>query len=115
MSPRSIQLHLSVAQERRLIEQSKRFGPNSKREQDINFFLTHIKKQGGTSRPKKNQSISGTGGLTAGPLSQDLAYFKAQVLLNSQASHLAGSAYLPSKLKNTLKQRQLVSQVKTME
>lgn len=47
LSPTRLQMHLSVHQERRLIEQSKRLGANlTKREQDINFFLGHIRRQG---------------------------------------------------------------------
>ena len=50
-------MHLSVAQERRLIEQGKRLGATkSKREQDINFFLGHIKKQGMAAAKGKGKS-----------------------------------------------------------
>ena len=45
----------------------------------------------------------------------DLASVRAQVIMETQASQLAGSAYLPSKLKKTIKQRQFVSQIKTMQ
>ena len=45
----------------------------------------------------------------------DLASMRAQVIMEATATQLAGSAYLPSKLKKTLKQRQYVSQIKTMQ
>ena len=45
----------------------------------------------------------------------DLASVRAQVIMETTAAQLAGSAYLPSKLKKTLKQRQYVSQIKTMQ
>ena len=114
-------MHLSVAQERRLIEQGKRIGANkSKREQDINFFLGHIKKQGMTAAKVKGKQVSHRMASPAVKLTErlhmpsDLASVRAQVIMETTAAQLAGSAYLPSKLKKTLKQRQYVSQIKTM-
>ena len=73
LSPTTLQMHLSVAQERRLIEQGKRLGANlTKREQDISFFLGHIRKQAGskgsTTRKQSQPSIN-----LRGPMSVDLA------------------------------------------
>jgi len=53
-------MHLSVAQERKLIEQHRKLGATkTKREQDISFFLGHIKRQNKTSIQKKgSQRVS---------------------------------------------------------
>ena len=116
-------MHLSVAQERRLIEQGKRLGATkSKREQDINFFLGHIKKQGMAATKGKGK-LSHTHRMASPAVKMtervqmpaDLASVRAQVIMEATAAQLAGSAYLPSKLKKTLKQRQYVSQIKTMQ
>ena len=42
-------------------------------------------------------------------MSVDLATVRAQILVKTTAGNLAGGAYLPSKLKKTIKQRQFVS------
>ena len=81
-------MHLSVTQERRLIEQSKRFGANkTKKEQDINFFLGHIKKQGGaTSKGKKPSHLRAIPAMMATERMQmptDLASVRAQVIMET--------------------------------
>ena len=61
-------MHLSVAQERRLIEQGKRIGASkSKREQDINFFLGHIKKQGIAASKGKGKQLQSTSNRMTSP------------------------------------------------
>ena len=89
-------MHLSLAQERHLIEQGKRLGANkSKRESDINFFLGHIKKQGmATSKGNKGKQYhhSKMGDSPAITMTErmhmpmDLASVKAQVIMEASAS-----------------------------
>jgi len=106
-------MHLSVAQERRLVAQGKRLGANlSKRENDIKFFLGHIRNQAtskGTGIATSRKQSTPSSMTHRGPMSVDLATVRAQILVKTTAGNLAGGAYLPSKLKKTIKQRQFVS------
>ena len=94
LSPTRLQMQLSVAQERRLIEQGKRLGTTkTKREQDINFFLGHIKKQGmAASKAKGNQRISHRMASPAIKMTErvhmpaDLASVRAQVIMETSAA-----------------------------
>ena len=94
LSPTRLQMHLSVAQERRLIEQGKRLGATkSKREQDINFFLGHIKKQGMAATKGKGK-LSHTHRMASPAVKMtervqmpaDLASVRAQVIMEATAA-----------------------------